>query len=173
MNDGYPAERRPAPRVRTSWVVATGAVIVALVFVGIVVVQQVSQRPPANPDYSVTLAAGVRPTTPNGRIAAIARRYLEDQTPELAAPGIHQPPMIISATVTLAREARRVEPGIPDAQVASQPERIGWIVRASGDFLNLHDLPWSSQGTPYPGGNIVIDDATGTILGVYPRAPGT
>jgi hypothetical protein len=154
-------------------VVASGAVIAALVVIGIVVAQQVTRLPPANPDYSVALAPGVRPAAPNGRIAAIARRYLDDQTPELAAPNIHQPPMVISATATLARDARQVEPGIPDAQAAAQPDRIVWIVRASGDFLNLHDLPWSSSGAPYPSGNLVIDDATGTILGVYPHAPGT
>jgi hypothetical protein len=27
-------------------------------------------------------------------------------------------------------------------------------------------VPWSSKWTPYPAGNIVIDDATGSILGV-------
>ena len=72
-----------------------------------------------------------------------------------------------------ARDARQLERRIPDAQPAAQPDRIVWIVRVSGDFLNLHDLPWSQSGTPDPSGTIVIDDATGTILGVYPHDPGT
>lgn len=173
MEEGGPAESQRSPRLRPCWLAASGAVIAALVMVGIVVAQQVTQLPPANPDYSVTIAPGVRPVTPNGRIAAIARRYLDDQTPELAAPNIHQPPVVISATATFARDARQLEPGIPDAQAAAEPDRIVWIVRASGDSLNLHDLPWSNSGVPYPSGNIVIDDATGTILGVYPHAPGT
>lgn len=43
----------------------------------------------------------------------------------------------------------------------------------SGDFLNLDDLPWSSRGGADPSGSIVIDDTSGTILGVYPHDPGT
>lgn len=173
MDDGDSTESQRSLRLRPCWLAASGAVIAALVVIGIVVAQQVTQLPPANPDYSVTIAPGVRPATPNGRIAAIARRYLDDQMPELAAPNIHQPPVVISATATLARDARQLQPRIPDAQPAAQPDRIVWIVRVSGDFLNLHDLPWSQSGTPDPSGTIVIDDATGTILGVYPHDPGT
>ena len=62
---------------------------------------------------------------------------------------------------------------MPDAQVAAAPGRIVWVVRVSGDFLNLHDLPWStSAAPPYTQGRLVIDDAAGTILGAYPHAPG-
>ncbi len=75
-------------------------------------------------------------------------------------------------TATLARSAHDLESGVPDAQAAAAPERIVWVVRASGDFLNLHDLPWSSRGTPYSSGTLVIDDGTDAVLGVYPRAPG-
>lgn len=165
------AARRFA-RVRGSWVVAAIAVVIALVAVGAEIAQRVTQLPAANLDYSVVIAEGVRPVTSNGQVAAIARRYLDGQTPELAAPGIHDAPMIISMTATLARLAPALEVGVPEAQVAAAPDRIVWVVKASGDFLNLHDLPWSSHGTPYPSGRLVIDDATGTILGVYPHAPG-
>ncbi len=34
-------------------------------------------------------------------------------------------------------------------------------------------MTWSSAGAPYPEGDIVVDDATEVILGVYPHAPGT
>jgi hypothetical protein len=170
MDERDPTASRRSPRLRPCWVLASGSVIVALIVVGIVGAQQVTQMPPANTDYSVAIAPGVRPVTSNGRITAIARSYLDAQTPEIE--GEHQPPVVITAAAMLARDARQVEPGIPAAPVAAQPGRIVWIVRASGDFLILRDLPWSSSGTPYPSGNIVIDDATGPILGVYPHAAG-
>jgi hypothetical protein len=148
------------------------AVLVATIVIGIVVAQRVTELPAANLDYSVAIADGAQPVTSNGQIAAIARHYLDEQTPELAAPGIHVAPRIVSVTATLARSAHDLESGVPDAQAAAAPERIVWVVRASGDFLNLHDLPWSSRGTPYSSGTLVIDDGTDAVLGVYPRAPG-
>jgi hypothetical protein len=163
---------RRLPRIRPCWAVASSAVIVALIAIGIVVVQRITQLPAANLDYSVAIGDGVQPVTSNGQIAAIARHYLDEQTRELAAPGIHVPPRIFSVTATLARSAHDLESGVPDAQAAAAPERIVWVVRASGDFLNLHDLPWSSRGTPYSSGTLVIDDGTDAVLGVYPRAPG-
>ncbi len=163
---------RRLPRIRSCWAVASSAIIVALIVIGIVVAQRVTEVPAANLDYSVAIGDGVQPVTSNGQIAAIARRYLDEQTPELAAPGIHVPPRIVNVTATLARSAHELESGVPDAQVAAAPERIVWVVRASGDFLNLHDLPWSSRGTPYSSGTLMIDDATDAVLGAYPRAPG-
>jgi hypothetical protein len=167
-----PEVGRPWPRIRQCWAVASSAIIALLIVIGIVVAQRVTELPATNLDYSVVIADGVQPVTSNGQIAAIARHYLDEQTPELAAPGIHVPPRIFSVTATLARSAHDLEVSVPDAQAAAAPERIVWVVRASGDFLNLHDLPWSSRGTPYSSGTLVIDDATGTILGVYPHAPG-
>jgi hypothetical protein len=163
---------RRLPRIRRSWAVASSAAVVALIVIGIIVAQRITQLPAANLDYSVAIGDGVQPVTSNGQIAAIARHYLDEQTPELAAPGIHVAPRIVSVTATLARSAHDLESGVPDAQVAAAPERIVWVVRASGDFLNLHDLPWSSRGTPYSSGTLVIDDGTEAVLGVYPRAPG-
>jgi cystathionine beta-lyase/cystathionine gamma-synthase len=78
---------------------------------------------------------------------------------------------VLTEVATLAPDARRFEPAISAAQAAAQPGRIVWIVQVSGDFLNLRDLPWSRQGAPDPSGYIVIDDTTGTILGVYPHDP--
>lgn len=165
--DEDPVVGRRSLRLRPSWAISSGALLVALVLVGVVVAQQVGRLPPANTDYSVTIAEGVRPVTPNGQIAAIARSYLDAQDAES-----HSPSIVISAAAAFARDARLVEPAIPVAPVAAQPDRIVWIVRASGDFLIQHDLPWTTSRTPYPGGNIVVDDATGAILGVYPHAPG-
>jgi hypothetical protein len=141
-----PEVGRQWPRIRSSWVVSLSAVLVATIVIEIVVAQRVTELPAANLDYSVAIADGAQPVTSNGRIAAIARHYLDEQTPELAAPGIHVAPRIVSVTAALARSAHDLESRVPDAQVAAAPERIIWVVRASGDFLNLHDLPWSSRG---------------------------
>jgi hypothetical protein len=46
------------------------------------------------------------------------------------------------------------------------------VVEVTGDLLNVHDLPWSKGEFPAPSGTIVIDDATKTILGVYPNPGG-
>jgi hypothetical protein len=168
-----PAAGHAIARVGVRWLALLVPVAVATLAVGVIVVERVTELPAANTDYSVVIDPGVHPVTPNGRAAAIARRYLDDQTSELAAPGIRVPPVIFSATASLARDARRIEPAIPEAAATAQPDRVVWVVRATGDMLILHDLPWSSAGTPYPSGTIVIDDATGSILGVYPREPGT
>ena len=143
-----------------------------LVVVGLYTLKSVAgQLAPALGGYSVTIAAGVNPVTPAGQVAAVAGHYLDEQTPDIAAPELHIPPRVLTEVATLAPDARRFEPAISAAQAAAQPGRIVWIVQVSGDFLNLRDLPWSRQGAPDPSGNIVIDDATGTILGVYPHDP--
>ncbi len=65
----------------------------------------------------------------------------------------------------------RVSRLIPEGSIAADPSRVVWIARVSGDLLNLHDYPWSRSGAPDQQGDIVIDDATGEILGVYPNQP--
>ena len=126
--------------------------------------------PAAAPGYTVTVAGGVTTTTSADRAAAVARHYLDLQTPELAAPGIHADPIVRSVAAGRAVDAAKLEPAVPAEAVAADPGRIVWVASVTGDFLNLHDLPWSRAGTPYPSGNIVIDDATGNILGVYPSS---
>lgn len=74
-------------------------------------------------------------------------------------------------TAVHAIDALVIEPRIPRPAVVDDPSRVVWVANVSGDFLNLHDLSWSRRGTPSPSGNIVIDDATSTIVGVYPREP--
>jgi hypothetical protein len=158
--------------MRPCWAIAAGAVIVALAVLSIAVVQRVTELPAANLDYTVAIAHGVHPATSNGHIAAVARHYLDEQTPDLAAPNMHMGPTVVAMTAMFARTAQDLEAGVPDAQVAAAPERIVWVVQVSGDFLNLRDLPWSREGAPDSQGRLVIDDATATILGAYPHAPG-
>ncbi len=160
-------------RSRRSGVIAA-LVALALLAAGVVVAVAVtrgSDLPPANSGYTASVADGIMPTTPAARAAAIARHYLDQQTPDLAAPGIHVDPIVRSVSAVRAAAAPSLEPGVPAQAVSADPGRVVWVASVTGDFLNLHDLPWSSAGVPYPSGNIVIDDATGTILGVYPSGP--
>ena len=125
-----------------------------------------------SPGYTVSVDTGITPTTTADRAAAIARHYLDLQTPALAAPEIHTDPIVRSVSAVRAADAPGFEPRVPADAVAVDPGRVVWVAAVTGDFLNLNDLPWSSAGHPYPSGNIVIDDASGTILGVYPGPPG-
>ena len=121
--------------------------------------------------YPVTIAPGIQPFLTSQRVAGISRGYLDAQTPQLAAPALHRPPLVLAEWATRARDASIHEPRVPPDAVAQQPDRVVWVVLVSGDLLNLGDFPWSRSGAPDPEGTIVIDDASGTILGVYPHDP--
>jgi hypothetical protein len=156
------------------WGVIATLVALALITARAVVAVAVlrgPELPPANSGYTVSVADGITPTTPAARAASIARHYLDQQTPDLAAPGVHVDPIVRSVSAVSAAGAMSLEPGVPALAVSADPGRVVWVASVTGDFLNLHDLPWSSAGVPYPSGSIVLDDATGAILGVYPSGP--
>jgi hypothetical protein len=80
-----------------------------------------------------------------------------------------------------ASSARTVDGCIPTVNSTD----IVWVTKGTGDYLNLSDHPWSTRSSgaapqsvvgecslPGPAGTIVIDDATGNILGVFPEQPG-
>lgn len=162
-NGGRAAGRR--------WLAVIGTLAAAAVVLSVFIVTGGTDLPPAAPGYTVSVAAGVTTATSADRAAAIARHYLDIQTPELAAPELHSDPMVLSVAAVRAAHSPKLEPAVPANAVAADPGRVVWVASVTGDFLNLHDLPWSRAGTPDRGGNIVIDDATGSILGVYPGGP--
>ena len=103
---------------------------------------------------------------------SISRAYLDAQTPELAAPELHAPPQITAVWAVHANDGIALDGCIP----SGQGDRIVWITKGTGDYLNLVDRAWSKAASaelvcsgPGPAGTIVIDDASGTILGVYPE----
>jgi hypothetical protein len=144
-----------------------GAALVAVLAVGAFVLS--IGWPGANSGYTVSIGPGIEPQTSAARAAAVARRYLDEQTPEIAAPELHIDSWIIRLSAARAADVRQIEPGVPEQAAAAQPDRVVWVVSATGQFLNLHRLEWSEAGMAYPSGNIVIDDATAAILGVYPH----
>jgi hypothetical protein len=137
-----------------------------------------------NGPYTVSIAPELHPRLTAQDAIAISRRYLDDQTPELAAPALHIPPKLTSASAVRADEASALDGCIPIVP----GDQIVWIAKGQGDYLNLSDHPWSTRigladqlnpnpsrlicESPGPQGTLVIDDATGTILGVYPESPG-
>jgi hypothetical protein len=163
--EAHESESLPLPRSR--WLVVIAVVAGAFAVAGVIARQQLGDAVP-NSDYHVSIAAGVQPHMTADRAAAIATRYLNDQTGELAAAELHRPPRIVSASALAARDARTLEPAIPDDRVAERPDRLVWVVEVTGDLLNFHVLAWSNGEFPGPSGTIVIDDATQVILGVYP-----
>jgi predicted NBD/HSP70 family sugar kinase len=147
-----------------------GVALIAMLAVGALVAIGLSIGWPGwNSGYTVSIEPGIQPQTSAARAAGVARRYLDEQTPELAAPELHVDPRIMRLSAARAADVRQVEPGVPEQAAAGQPDRIVWVVSATGDFLNLHRLEWSEAGMAYPSGNIVIDDATAAVLGVYPH----
>jgi hypothetical protein len=155
---------------RWSRVAIVAVLAVAMVLVAFIVTRG-TDLPPGASGYTVRVADGITPATPAARVAALARHYLDLQTPELAAPGIHTDPLVKSVSAVRAADAASLEPAIPADAVAADPGRVVWVASVTGDLLDLHDLPWSRAGAPNTSGTVVIDDATGAILGVYPRAP--
>jgi hypothetical protein len=139
---------------------------------------------PLNAPYTATVAPGLQPRLTAQDAMNISRRYLDDQTPELAAPELHIPPRITRAWAVYANEASALDGCIPIVP----GDQIVWVTKGQGDYLNLSDHPWSTRidwadqldpnptrlicEAPGPQGTLVIDDATGAILGVYPESPG-
>jgi hypothetical protein len=139
---------------------------------------------PANGPYTGLIAPGLYPRLTVQDAIAISRGYLADQTPELAAPELHIFPRITSVWAVRADEASDLDGCIP----VVPGNQIVWVTKGQGDYLNLSDHPWSKRFSrasqldpnpsrmvceaPGPQGTLVIDDATGAILGVYPESPG-
>jgi hypothetical protein len=130
--------------------------------------------------YAAAIASGLSPRLSSDDAVRITLDYLNAQTRQIAAPELHIPPRVDSAVAVEAVNAPSIDGCIP-AETSAQ---IVWVTKGSGDYLNLSAHPWSSPangnsdpislecGGPGPAGTVVIDDATGSILGVYPGQPG-
>jgi hypothetical protein len=107
---------------------------------------------PLNAPYTATVAPGLQPRLTAQGAISISRGYLDDQTPELAAPELHIPPRITRAWAVRANEASTLDGCIPIVP----GDQIVWVTKGQGDYLNLSDHPWSTridwadQSTPIP-----------------------
>jgi hypothetical protein len=135
---------------------------------------------PPNGPVVVSIAPGLQPRLTPDDAEAISRAYLDQQTPEIAAPELHIAAHITNVWAVAKSEAWALDGCIPS--VAG--DGIVWVTRGQGDYLNFAEHPWSGVLgfrdqvnpdetrlrclSPGPVGTLVIDDATGSILGVYP-----
>jgi hypothetical protein len=131
---------------------------------------------------TVSVAPGIAPRMSSTDAVRVTLDYLGAQRDQLLAPEMHRDPVITSVVAVTANDAPAIDGCIPAGKGAG----VVWIMRGTGDYLNLADHPWSSWTSsssepemrdhavpgncpgPGPAGVIVIDDATGDILGVYP-----
>jgi len=139
---------------------------------------------PANGPYSTTVASGLAPRLTAADAVSLSRDYLAQQTPQIAAPELHIPANIAQVWAVRASDAWTLDPCIPH----ETSDAIVWVTRGAGDYLNLRDHPWSSNFSqevganpssaayaclaPSTQGTLVIDDATGEILAVFPGEHG-
>ena len=113
-------------------------------------------------------------------VVGVTRQYLAAMRREIASPEIHLPANVTTAWAVPASEAWTIDPCIPRRTVTGAV----WVTRCVGDYLNLHDFPWSTHFGQFdegfdlacrgaaPSGTMVIDDTTGEILGVFPGEHG-
>lgn len=110
------------------------------------------------------------------RAVAIGRDYLQRMRREIAAPELHEVAVIDHVWALAGSQAWQIDPCIPRVDDATTV----WVLRGTGDFLNLVDFAWSKNFGQFDAGfdlacrgaatsgTIVVDDVTGYILGVYP-----
>jgi hypothetical protein len=132
-----------------------------------------------NGPYTSTVAPGLHPRLTAADAVKIARDYLDGQVVNLLAPGMKTTPHVKSVVAVAAKNARQQDGCIP----SEDTDQIVWVTSGEGDYMNMGDHPWSQSAAHVygstdptvlgcsdngPRGTIVIDDATGTVLGVYP-----
>jgi hypothetical protein len=130
------------------------------------------------PPVVATIAHGVTPRLAAADAVRITLDYLGNMDAEAEGPRI--PAVVDHAWAVRADDAPALDGCIP----AGMGGGLVWITHGTGAYLNLRDLAWSRSSSagadlaglaancagPGPAGIIAIDDATGTILGVYPLA---
>lgn len=122
------------------------------------------------------VAVGLTPRLTAGRASSIAYGYLNRMRLQLPDPAQHVEPYITGVWAVTADQAASLDGCIPSGMGSG----IVWVTKGRGDYLNPTDRAWSSAyrpgsdlatqacTAPAHAGTIVIDDATGVILGVYP-----
>jgi hypothetical protein len=122
------------------------------------------------------IAPGLKPQLTGGQAENLTYGYLNQMRVLLVDPAQHVTPYVFQAWAVTADQAAALDGCIP----AGMGSAIVWVTKGRGDYLNLSDRAWSRAygagsdaatqacTAPAQAGTIVIDDATGTILGVYP-----
>ena len=121
------------------------------------------------------VAAGLSPRLTGAEATRITLDYLDRASAE-AEIGTTVAPALSAIWAVTANGAAGLDGCIPTGKGSG----IVWVTKGVGTYLNLSDHAWSLRSQqfgdpateactmPAPAGIIVIDDATGEILGVYP-----
>ncbi len=124
------------------------------------------------------VAPGLAPRMTAGQAEDLTYGYLNQMRVLLVDPAQHVTPYVTEAWAVTADQAAALDGCIPEGMGSA----IVWVTKGRGDYLNLSDRPWSNAyeagsgaaaqacSAPAQAGTIVIDDATGEILGVYPNS---
>ena len=157
-----------------TWNVWISRAILAVVGLGVVGCG-FGSRSPANGPYAVSIAPGLHPRLTPADAVSLSSDYLAEQTPELNVASAHTPTSIKQVWAVKADGAWTIDPCAP----RQTSEAIVWVTVGVGDYLSRGSLPWMSSllqaqeanrwclgGASV--GTIVIDDASGDILGAFP-----
>jgi hypothetical protein len=134
-----------------------------------------------NGPYTTSIAPGLNPRLTADDAVRITRDFLDAQIDWINVPDMHTPAKITSVAAVTASRARLLDGCIPP----EPSDLIVWVTKGQGDYMNHTDYPWSRAFSPEvaadpsleacsgngTAGTMVIDDATGQILGVYPSNP--
>ncbi len=122
------------------------------------------------------IAPGLAPRMTPTDAENVTYGYLNRMRLQLPDPAQHVAPYVTGVWAVAADQAAALDGCIPTGMGTG----IVWVTRGRGDYLNLTDHPWShgyQAGSDLAvqactasaqAGVMVIDDATGQILGVYP-----
>ena len=152
--------------------------LVVALLVGVAACGVFGPAPEPSSAYTVSVAPGLHPRMVAADVVSVIHGYLDEQTPELAVPDMHVPANVTHVWAVTATDARTLDPCIP----VENSEAIVWVTMGAGDYLNLRSHSWSSNYSqaaaadpaqraclgPSHEGTMVVDDATGEILGVFP-----
>jgi hypothetical protein len=122
------------------------------------------------------IAPGLVPRMTPTDAESVTYGFLNRMRLQLPDPAQHVAPYVTGTWAVTADQAAALDGCIPTGMGTG----IVWVTRGRGDYLNLTDHPWShgyEAGSDLAvqactasaqAGVMVIDDATGQILGVYP-----
>ena len=119
--------------------------------------------------FPAHVASGLSPRLQASDAYRITLDYLH-QASLRAEPGPTIEPSLTSMWAVTADQAAALDGCIPTGKGGG----IVWVTKGRGPYLNLATHPWSTPSgsevcsAPGASGTIVIDDATGAILGVFP-----
>lgn len=124
--------------------------------------------------FPAHIEPGVSPRLKSSDAYRITLDYLNRSAGDAAASPLNVAPSLQSIWAVTADQAAALDGCIPTGKGGG----VVWVTKAQGAFTNTATRPWSSPDSGAPAscrtsgsaGTLVIDDATGEILGEFPFA---